>query len=59
MSRCSMQELWLDKGSVCINLGLYQSARSLLAEAYLVAKVRKGTYKWRTLASGCMFPLRW
>lgn len=35
-----MQELWLDKGAVCLSLGLYQPARRLLAEAHLVAKVR-------------------
>ncbi|KAK3573431.1 hypothetical protein QTP86_024644, partial [Hemibagrus guttatus] len=37
-SRCTVQELWLDKASVCISMGLYQPARSLLAEAHLVAK---------------------
>ncbi|XP_036429472.1 LOW QUALITY PROTEIN: cilia- and flagella-associated protein 46 [Colossoma macropomum] len=35
---CSVQELWLDKAAVCLSMGLYQPARSLLAEAHLVAK---------------------
>ncbi|KAG9275501.1 cilia- and flagella-associated protein 46-like [Astyanax mexicanus] len=36
--RYTEQELWLDKASVCLSLGLYQPARSLLAETHLVAK---------------------
>ncbi|XP_049337763.1 cilia- and flagella-associated protein 46-like [Astyanax mexicanus] len=39
--RYTEQELWLDKASVCLSLGLYQPARSLLAEAHLVAKELK------------------
>ncbi|KAL7877973.1 hypothetical protein SRHO_G00046160 [Serrasalmus rhombeus] len=35
---CTVQELWLDKAALCLSMGLYQPARSLLAEAHLVAK---------------------
>ncbi|MCJ8730419.1 hypothetical protein PDJAM_G00184270 [Pangasius djambal] len=35
---CAVQELWLDKAAVCVSVGLHQPARSLLAEAHLVAK---------------------
>ncbi|XP_072534370.1 cilia- and flagella-associated protein 46 isoform X2 [Salminus brasiliensis] len=38
LDRFTEQELWLDKAAVCLRLGLYQPARSLLAEAHLVAK---------------------
>ncbi|XP_058242545.1 cilia- and flagella-associated protein 46 isoform X2 [Hemibagrus wyckioides] len=38
LSRCIVQELWLDKAAVCISMGIYQPARRLLAEAHLVAK---------------------
>ncbi|KAM7408201.1 hypothetical protein PAMA_002070 [Pampus argenteus] len=31
------QNIWLDKAEVCLNIGLYQPARQLLAEAHLVA----------------------
>ncbi|XP_069001354.1 cilia- and flagella-associated protein 46 [Embiotoca jacksoni] len=31
------QNIWLDKAEVCLGMGLYQSARQLLAEAHLVA----------------------
>ncbi|XP_051816052.1 cilia- and flagella-associated protein 46 isoform X2 [Acanthochromis polyacanthus] len=31
------QDIWLDKAEVCLSMGLYQSARQLLAEAYLVS----------------------
>lgn len=61
LSKCTVQELWLDKGAVCIDMGLYQPARSLLAEAHLVAKVREDTYKIHILVqvpqqlTGCMF----
>ncbi|XP_026876764.2 cilia- and flagella-associated protein 46 [Electrophorus electricus] len=38
LSVCSLQELWLDKAAACLSMGLYHPARSLLAEARLVAK---------------------
>ncbi|KAI4874895.1 hypothetical protein NFI96_034468 [Prochilodus magdalenae] len=38
LGQCSVQELWLDKAAVCLTMGLYQPARSLLAEAHLVSK---------------------
>ncbi|KAM7385133.1 hypothetical protein PAMP_001229 [Pampus punctatissimus] len=31
------QDIWLDKAEVCLSIGLYQPARQLLTEAYLVA----------------------
>ncbi|XP_008297596.1 tetratricopeptide repeat protein 40 [Stegastes partitus] len=36
MDLCA-QDIWLDKAEVCLSMGLYRSARQLLAEAYLVA----------------------
>ncbi|XP_035810814.2 cilia- and flagella-associated protein 46 isoform X2 [Amphiprion ocellaris] len=36
MDLCA-QDIWLDKAEVCLSMGLYQSARQLLAEAYLVS----------------------
>ncbi|KAM9477000.1 cilia- and flagella-associated protein 46 [Clarias gariepinus] len=38
LSGYTIQELWLDKAAVCISMGLYQSAKTLLAEAHQVAK---------------------
>ncbi|XP_047458245.1 cilia- and flagella-associated protein 46 isoform X2 [Mugil cephalus] len=32
-----VQDIWLDKAEVCLSMGLYQSARQLMAEAHLVA----------------------
>ncbi|XP_029377626.1 cilia- and flagella-associated protein 46 [Echeneis naucrates] len=32
------QDIWLDKADVCLSMGLYQSARELLAEAQSAAK---------------------
>ncbi|XP_041867180.1 cilia- and flagella-associated protein 46 isoform X2 [Melanotaenia boesemani] len=34
----SALDIWLDKAEVCISMGLYQSARQLLAEAHMVAR---------------------
>ncbi|XP_066535415.1 cilia- and flagella-associated protein 46 isoform X2 [Hoplias malabaricus] len=34
----TVQELWMDKAALCLSMGLYQAARSLLSEAHLVAK---------------------
>ncbi|TSK22638.1 Cilia- and flagella-associated protein 46 [Bagarius yarrelli] len=38
VNECTVQKLWLDKAAVCIGLGLYQSAKTLLAEVQLVAR---------------------
>ncbi|XP_035982462.1 cilia- and flagella-associated protein 46 [Fundulus heteroclitus] len=34
----SSQDIWLQKAEVCLGMGLYQSARQLLAEALMVAR---------------------
>ncbi|XP_027030821.2 cilia- and flagella-associated protein 46 isoform X5 [Tachysurus fulvidraco] len=38
LSGCTVHQLWLEKAAVCITMGFYQPARSLLSEAHLVAK---------------------
>ncbi|GAA6097380.1 cilia- and flagella-associated protein 46 isoform X2, partial [Tachysurus ichikawai] len=38
LSGCTVHQLWLEKAAVCITMGLYQPARSMLSEAHLVAK---------------------
>ncbi|XP_063348312.1 cilia- and flagella-associated protein 46 [Pelmatolapia mariae] len=35
----SAPDIWLDKAEVCLSMGLYQSARQLLAEAHMVSMV--------------------
>ncbi|XP_030603277.1 cilia- and flagella-associated protein 46 isoform X2 [Archocentrus centrarchus] len=35
----STPDIWLDKAGVCLSMGLYQSARQLLAEAHMVSMV--------------------
>ncbi|XP_029962388.1 cilia- and flagella-associated protein 46 [Salarias fasciatus] len=36
--RLHAQEIWLDKAEVCLNLGLYQPARQLLADSLMAAQ---------------------
>lgn len=34
-----IQDIWLDKAEICLSMDLYQPARHLLREAYLIAMV--------------------
>lgn len=51
----SAQDIWLDKAEICLDMGLYQPARQLLAEARLVAEV---SGKWPNCVRASM-STRW